>query len=198
MQGRFKGEKSKEQTSRIWPKFKEAQQAYEEARDAAQIKGEIDFPDLTVSAAIPLKENQMTDAARAEILNCLQVRDQIIKRLIAECCEQYPDNYIFEYGRNRASKSDEQFLNSKQAANTLVNRNLKSAAKKLDISPFSFHSARHSFAHHLRSLGKDILFISRALGHGNLQVTVEYLKGFSDEMATKANAPIVETLNRMY
>lgn len=198
MTAAFKGKKPNHHSSRLWDKFEESQKAYVSARDSAQTKGEIEFPNLTVSVSIPKKEKQLPEAIQNKLLKCIERRDQIMQKLIEECCDQYPDDFIFEYGRNRQSKSEEQFVNSKSAANTLVNRNLKTAARKLHLLSFSFHSARHSFAHHLRSHGKDILFISKALGHSNLQVTVEYLKGFSDETIQSANAPIVETLNNMF
>ncbi len=69
------------------------------------------------------------------------------------------------------------------SCNVLVNKALKSIAKKAEISEnVSFHVSRHSFAHNALKSGMDLYSISKALGHSDIKITELYLKSFDEEM----------------
>ena len=61
----------------------------------------------------------------------------------------------------------------------LANKYLKKIGERAEVGcKLTTHIARHSFADIARARGWDIYSISKALGHANLKVTENYLKGF--------------------
>ena len=60
-------------------------------------------------------------------------------------------------------------------ANARTNKALKVAAKTAGIEPFSFHSARHSFASGRVSAGADLRAVQKALNHSTLAQTARYV-----------------------
>lgn len=62
--------------------------------------------------------------------------------------------------------------------NSLVNKQLKTIAKRAGTKPFSFHMARHSFADLARQKGWSVYDVQKALGHSSIEVTQRYLAGF--------------------
>jgi len=69
-----------------------------------------------------------------------------------------------------------------QSRNTVVNRTLKSLAARAGVGrDIAFHMSRHSFADLARRKGWDVYRISKALGHKDLKVTENYMKGFDAE-----------------
>ena len=67
--------------------------------------------------------------------------------------------------------------------NALVNNLLKKLATKAEIeSSISFHASRHSWVHFALKLGMDLYSISKALGHGDLKITEEYIKTSDKKM----------------
>lgn len=69
---------------------------------------------------------------------------------------------------------------------TNINSHLKDIAKLAGIKPFTFHSARHSFANLAINKGIDIYTISKMLGHTSVSTTERYLKNFNQNMIEKA------------
>lgn len=65
--------------------------------------------------------------------------------------------------------------------NTMVNEWLWKAGKKIGIDDISFHTARHTFAFHLKKVTMNIHAIKDALGHSTTQQTETYLKELDDE-----------------
>lgn len=67
-------------------------------------------------------------------------------------------------------------------ANTLTNRNLKTAAKLAGIKkPVTFHIARHTFAYLLKQVSSNIHVIKDSLGHSKSDITEVYLKELDDQ-----------------
>ncbi len=69
--------------------------------------------------------------------------------------------------------------------NTLANRRLKAVQAAAEAllgrplsAPLTFHLARHSLAGRLLEQGWDVYDIRQVLGHANVRVTEEYLRGF--------------------
>ena len=65
------------------------------------------------------------------------------------------------------------------AQTALANKYLKKIGARAEVAcKLSTHIARHSFADIARQRGWDVYTISKALGHANIKVTENYLKGF--------------------
>jgi site-specific recombinase XerD len=63
-----------------------------------------------------------------------------------------------------------------------LNKDLKKIAKKLKIDvDLTSYVLRHSFATTLRRKGASVEKISQAMGHRNTDITMAYLKRFSNE-----------------
>ena len=115
----------------------------------------------------------------------IQERDKELFRLITIRSNTSTD-YIFPLLANERKTLTKEY-NEVSSKNTLVNKELKVVAKRLEISPFSFHTARHSFANNIRDVEPDILKISRMLGHHSLSQTQDYLKRFERTEGYKSN-----------
>jgi integrase len=87
------------------------------------------------------------------------------------------NDYIFPLLTNEKKSLTKEY-NEVSSKNVIVNKELKVVAERMDIAPFSFHAARHSFANNIRDVEPDILKISRMLGHHSLSQTQDYLKRF--------------------
>lgn len=74
----------------------------------------------------------------------------------------------------------------KSRNNAIINKTLKSIAKKADIElSLSFHISRHSFARHAANMGMNVYAISNALAHSDLKTTQTYLNGFNESLLDK-------------
>lgn len=184
--------------SRNWEKCFESHVAYLRSREDALLRGEFELDGIVFDVALNQKESQITEEQQKHIKLASQQRDTHLKALVKECISKYPNRYILDYHRPVNRADIEKLNNSKSGANAVVNKSLNSVAMKLDLTTFSFHSSRHTFAHHLKMLNKDIFDISKALGHGNIQITQEYLREFSDSAVKQASLPLVETMNSLY
>ena len=76
-------------------------------------------------------------------------------------------------------------FNAVASQNALMNRRLKAVQAAAEeglgrkmAAPLTFHLARHSLAGRLLEMGWDVYDIKAALGHANVRVTEEYLRGF--------------------
>jgi site-specific recombinase XerD len=68
--------------------------------------------------------------------------------------------------------------------NTMVNRRVKKVARKAELTApdeITFHVARHSFANIARQRSGDLYALNKALAHGNLSTTQEYLAAFDQD-----------------
>jgi len=115
----------------------------------------------------------------------IQERDKELFRLIVLHSNSSTD-YIFPLLTNEKRTLSKEY-NEVSSKNTQVNNELKIVAKRLEISPFSFHAARHTFANNIRDVEPDILKISRMLGHHSLSQTQDYLKRFERTDGYKSN-----------
>jgi integrase/recombinase XerD len=67
-----------------------------------------------------------------------------------------------------------------------ISKTIRKVATKLEIDPeiaakLTSYSSRHSYASMLMKKGAPIAFISKQLGHSNMEVTSNYLSSFEDE-----------------
>ena len=78
--------------------------------------------------------------------------------------------------------------------NALVNKKLKTVGKKLNVSPFSFHSARHSFSVSAYQETGNVFEISKMLGHSSLDITTKYLQKFDTKKTEETQSAFVTNL----
>ncbi len=67
-----------------------------------------------------------------------------------------------------------------------INHHMKNIASELGLQNVTTYVARHSFATILQRSGKNVEFISEALGHSNIKTTQNYLGGFEDNSKREA------------
>lgn len=94
-----------------------------------------------------------------------------------------PDNYIFPI-----LKGNEDAVTAKKKTQYLtraINKRMAEIGKKLENGNISTYTARHSFATILKRSGANIAYISKSLGHNNLQTTEHYLASFEKEERQK-------------
>ena len=75
-----------------------------------------------------------------------------------------------------------------QTGDDLTREGLRGLGRTLATSsgvPFSWHLARHTYAHTMLEVGSDVLSLRLALGHENLNETMRYAKGLSASQLAK-------------
>lgn len=109
--------------------------------------------------------------------NIITERDKLL-RIIIEKYSRNRNEYIFSDYFEDAT--DAQKIYEKiSSINALTNKCLKKVAREYDIKPFSYYSARHTFAHNFRKTTNDLYKVSKALGHSSTTITENYLKAFN-------------------
>jgi len=78
--------------------------------------------------------------------------------------------------------------------NRAINERYKIIAKKIDLPPFSFYWARHSWASLARKNKVSIELISAGLGHSELRTTEVYLNSFENEALDDITNVIMNSL----
>jgi len=131
------------------------------------------------------KNPLLTEEETVRFKKIINARDQELFRLITIRSNTSAD-YIFPLLSNERKTLTKEY-NEVSSKNAQVNRELKVVANRLEISPFSFHAARHTFANNIRDVEPDILKISRMLGHHSLSQTQDYLKRFERTDEYKSN-----------
>jgi len=89
-----------------------------------------------------------------------------------------PDNYVFPILRKGDRNDDQQSMRIKNV-NSSLNRSIKRIAKILELDEdVSFMFGRHSYSTISRDKGINLDYISKTLGHANLNTTQNYLGQF--------------------
>jgi integrase len=82
--------------------------------------------------------------------------------------------------------------------NAQTNKHLKIVARQYDIKPFSYYSARHTFAHNFRKTTNDLYKVSKALGHSSTTITENYLKAFETLELYEDTDRFYKDMNNLY
>lgn len=82
--------------------------------------------------------------------------------------------------------------------NAQTNKHLKIVARQYDIKPFSYYSARHTFAHNFRKTTNDLYKVSKALGHSSTTITEHYLKAFDKLELHEDTDKFYKDMNSLY
>lgn len=93
---------------------------------------------------------------------------------------------LTEYLIYRKGIEDEYLFCSQQTGNKLTKRGMQSAIKtyhlKRDISRYSIHQYRHTFAKLAIKNGIDAFTLMKLLGHSSIKVTKNYINLFSEDL----------------
>lgn len=100
--------------------------------------------------------------------------------------DEYPEgDFVFPY-ITELKTDPEEYVSQIGTLNATVNRNLKKVAVLAGIKKrVSFHTARHTFAFHLKHTSDNIHVIKDALGHSDTRTTEIYLENLDDEVLDK-------------
>lgn len=126
----------------------------------------------------------------------LSSRDSILKQIVMDYSRSSND-YIFPLLENQRMTKEEEYAQV-SSKNALVNKKLKLIAKKLNVSPFSFHSARHSFSVSAYQETGNVFEISKMLGHASLDITTKYLQQFDTKKTEETQTKFVTNLRDLF
>lgn len=106
------------------------------------------------------------------------------KDILMSYWDSVPNHYIFPIFDNDADYSDPTVLHNAISSGTAyINKNLKHIALMADIDKnISFHASRHTFATRALRLGMRMEYVSKLLGHANVQETKTYAKIVNEEL----------------
>jgi integrase len=103
------------------------------------------------------------------------------------------DTYIFPLLENKKYPDKFFLFNKISSKNTVINKNLKAIAKKIDLTKvLSFHISRHSYSDVARKKGMNVFDISKSLGHSSLKITERYLGSLDSESLDSAMEKVFE------
>ncbi|HTA83820.1 MAG TPA: site-specific integrase [Bacteroidia bacterium] len=103
------------------------------------------------------------------------------------------DTFIFPLLENRKYPDKFYLFNKISSRNTVINKNLKTIAKKIDLNKtLSFHISRHSYSDVARKKGMNVFDISKSLGHSSLKITERYLGSLDSESLDSAMGKVFE------
>ena len=112
---------------------------------------------------------------------------------LSESCIKVINEYLKERKDDKASDEDKQylFLSDRQqrirktTVQTLVKKHMKKAG--LDTDLYHTHTTRHSYATMSYNQGMDVIKLSEALGHSNVNTSKVYVTINEDELQDYAN-----------
>jgi integrase len=126
----------------------------------------------------------------------LDERDKLL-RIVIEKYSRNRNEYIFSDYFEDAT--DAQKIYEKiSSINALTNKCLKKVAREYEIKPFSYYSARHTFAHNFRKTTNDLYKVSKALGHSSTTITENYLKAFNTLELYEDTDKFYKDMNTLY
>jgi integrase len=147
------------------------------------------FRDLIINR--PLDEKEIK-----EFQNTIKERDKLL-RIIIEKHSRNNNHFIFsDYFEDI---TDAQKVYEKIGSiNAQTNKQLKIMARHYEIKPFSYYSARHTFAHNFRKTTNDLYKVSKALGHSSTTITEHYLKAFDTLELYEDTDKFYKDMNTLY
>lgn len=147
------------------------------------------FRDLIIDR--PLDEKEIK-----QFQNTIKERDKLL-RIIIEKFSRNNNHFIFsDYFEDI---TDAQKVYEKiSSINAQTNKQLKIMARNYEIKPFSYYSARHTFAHNFRKTTNDLYKVSKALGHSSTTITENYLKAFDTLELYEDTDKFYKDMNTLY
>lgn len=151
---------------------------------------DIDFKDktLTVNKTFDYKYNKQFKKTKTNNSNrTIGIDNQTIALLKK-----------FKLG-NQMNQSGYIFLDNmyNHVSNSAVNKCLKKACKKLDITVISFHGLRHTHCSLLLYHGLNIKYISSRLGHSSVSITMNIYSHILDELEDKESEKVNQIISHL-
>jgi integrase len=138
----------------------------------------------------------LTNEESLTLTKTLEERDIELKKLVTLHSRKSKD-YIFPFLMSKGMSLEQEYslISSK---NALVNKKLREISIKMNISPFSFHSSRHTFSVSTYQSTGNVLEISRMLGHSSLDITAKYLQKFDTKKTEETQGQFISNIRQLY
>jgi integrase len=143
-----------------------------------------------------INDGPLDDEEIKEFQKTIKERDKLL-RIIIEKHSRNNNHFIFsDYFEDI---TDAQKVYEKIGSiNAQTNKQLKVMARQYEIKPFSYYSARHTFAHNFRKTTNDLYKVSKALGHSSTTITENYLKAFDTLELYEDTDKFYKDMNTLY
>lgn len=118
-----------------------------------------------------------------------------IEPCIQQILDKYSDRknrYLLPYLSSEYGTGDDE--RRYQNALSRYNYHLKMLAAKVHLSKLTSYTARHTWASQSYKMGVHVGVISKALGHTNLQTTMNYIKELDNSEVEQANRSVIDML----
>lgn len=143
-----------------------------------------------------INHRELTEQEIKEFQGIIADRDKLL-RIVIEKYSRNRNEFIFNDYFEDAT--DAQKIYEKiSSINAKTNKMLKIIAREKDIKPFSYYSARHTFAHNFRKTTNDLYKVSKALGHSSTTITENYLKAFETLELYEDTDKFYKDMNTLY
>lgn len=143
-----------------------------------------------------INQRELTENENKKFKKIISNRDNLLRQIIYSYSNK---NKKYVFGESLEEINDAQKRYNKiSSIRTMVNKQLKNIAFSFRIEPFSFGSARHTFAYTFKTATGDIHKVSKALGHSNVSITENYLKKFKSEELYADTDNFFNEMNTLY
>ena len=143
-----------------------------------------------------INSRDLTHKEDDEFKTIISKRDDLLRKIIYSFSSK---NKKYIFGEELENLNDAQKTYNKiSSIRAIVNKQLKNVAFSLRIEPFSFGSARHTFAYTFKTATGDIHKVSKALAHSNVSITENYLKKFKSEELYADTDNFFREMNSLY
>lgn len=141
-------------------------------------------------------QRPLTEDEQLSFQNVIKNRDKLLRFIISNYSK---NNNHFIFSDYFEDMTDAQKVYEKiSSINAQTNKQLKIIARNYDIKPFSYYSARHTFAHNFRQTTNDLYKVSKALGHSSTTITEHYLKAFDQLELYEDTDKFYKDMNTLY
>lgn len=140
--------------------------------------------------------SELSQTQREDFEKVILERDKLLRIIINKYSRNRNEDILGDNfnGINDAQKTYEKI----SSLNAKTNKSLKNIAYQYEIEPFSYYSARHTFAHNFRKTTNDLYKVSKALGHSSTTITENYLKAFESLELYEDTDKFYKDMNTLY
>jgi hypothetical protein len=140
--------------------------------------------------------SELSQTQREDFEKVILERDKLLRIIINKYSRNRNEEILGDNfnGINDAQKTYEKI----SSLNAKTNKSLKNIAYQYEIEPFSYYSARHTFAHNFRKTTNDLYKVSKALGHSSTTITENYLKAFESLELYEDTDKFYKDMNTLY
>jgi integrase len=140
--------------------------------------------------------SELSQTQREDFEKVILGRDKLLRIIINKYSRNRNEDILGDNfnGINDAQKTYEKI----SSLNAKTNKSLKNIAYQYEIEPFSYYSARHTFAHNFRKTTNDLYKVSKALGHSSTTITENYLKAFESLELYEDTDKFYKDMNTLY